>query len=300
MTTTAHKFNEKPLVIEAAISVVVANAGGKEPTTENIVNEAKACIAAGAGIIHCHHDFALSRADSIAQCIAINKGVLQDHPNTLIYPGFLPGTQFEERMGHLEPMYEAGVLTMFAFDPGLSIHGRADEQGLMTKSVSNGATFEQASAMVERGHRWGAPSSLGIFEPGALRWVRSFGAAGKFVPGTLVKFYFPGNNAWGAAGGTTSTFGLPPSKAALDMYLSLIEGSGMPWIVSILGGSILDSELPRYVLERGGHLRVGVEDPLRKTEMTNSEMIQAVIDLANEVGRPVARNTEALAALSAA
>ncbi|MDX9698727.1 MAG: 3-keto-5-aminohexanoate cleavage protein [Rhodocyclaceae bacterium] len=298
MSGNVFKPEEKPVVIEVALSAVVANTGGKEPTTENIVNEAKDCIAAGAGIIHCHHDFALSRADSIAQCIAINKGILQDHPRTLIYPGFLPGSHFEERMGHLEPMFEAGVLTMFAFDPGLSIHGRLDEQGLMTKSVSNGATFEEATAMVERGHRYGAPSSLGIFEPGALRWVRSLGAAGKFVPGTVVKFYFPGNNSWGASS-AASTFGLPPSKAVLDMYLSLIEDSGVPWVVSILGGSILDSDLPRYILERGGHLRVGIEDPLKKVDMTNVEMVQAVIDLANEVGRPVARSTEALAVLSA-
>jgi 3-keto-5-aminohexanoate cleavage enzyme len=298
MSSTSFKASEKPLVIETAISVVVANAGGKEPTTENLVNEAKACIAAGAGIIHCHHDFALSRADSIAQCIAINQGVLAAHPGTLMYPGFLPGTHFEERMGHLEPMYEAGVLSRYAFDPGLSIHGRLDENRLMTKSVSNGATFEQASAMIERGQRYHAPASLGIFEPGALRWVRSFGSAGKFVPGTLVKIYFPGNNAWGATG-STATYGLPASKVALDLYLSLLEGSNTPWIVSVLGDSILETDLPRYILERGGHLRVGVEDPLRKTEMSNVEMVEAVIELASKVGRPVARSTEALAALSA-
>ncbi len=83
------------------------------------------------------------------------------------------------------------------------------------------------------------------------------------------------------------------------MYVSLIEGSGLPWVVSILGGRILETDLPRYVLERGGNLRVGIEDPLEPTDMTNVEMIQAVIDLANEVGRPVARSTEARAALSA-
>ncbi len=297
MSSNAFRASDRPLVIETAISVVVANAGGKEPTTENIVQEAKACIAAGAGIIHCHHDFALSRADSIAQCIAVNKAVLEAHPGTLMYPGFMPGSHFEERMEHLEPMFEAGALTMFAFDPGLSIHGRLDESGLMTRSVSNGATFEQASAMIERGHRYNAPTSLGIFEPGGLRWARNFGAAGKFVPGTQIKIYFPGNNAWGATG-APATYGIPPSRQALDIYLSLLEGSNTPWTVSILGGSILDTDLPRYILERGGHLRVGVEDPLGKASMSNVEMVQAVIDLARQVGRPVARSTEALAALS--
>lgn len=299
MSVNTFRASDRPLVIEAAISSVVANAGGREPSTEQIIDEARACIAAGAGIIHCHHNFSLSRADAIAQCIAVNRGVLDTHPGTLMYPGFLSGSHFEERMEHLEPMFEAGVLTMYAFDPGLSIHGRPDEHGLMTKSVSNGATFEQASAMIERGHRYRAPASLGIFEPGGLRWARSFGAAGKLVPGTLVKLYFPGNNAWGASG-STATYGIPPSKQALDIYLSLLEGANTPWIVSILGGSILDTDLARYVLERGGHLRVGVEDPLGRATMSNVEMVEAVMALAQQVGRPVARSTEALAALSVA
>ncbi len=299
MSTLRNKPADIPVVIEACISSVVANTGAKQPTTDDIVSEAKACIAAGAGIIHCHHDFSLNRADSIAQCIAINKGILAAHPDTLIYPGFMTGKTLEEQMEHLEPMYEAGVLTMFAFDPGLSLHGRLDSAGLMTKSTSNGATFEQATEMVNRGHRYGAPSSLGIFELGALRWVRAFGAAGQFVPGTQVKFYFPGQNTFGLKQSAPSTYGLPPSIAAVDMYVSLIEGSGLPWVVSILGGRILETDLPRYVLERGGNLRVGIEDPLEPTDMTNVEMIQAVIDLANEVGRPVARSTEARAALSA-
>ena len=299
MSTISSPSADRPVVIEACISSVVANTGGRQPTTQEIVDEAKACIAAGAGIIHCHHDFSLDRADAIAQCIAINRGILDAYPDTLIYPGFMSGKTLAEQMEHLEPMHEAGVLTMFAFDPGLSLHGRLDADGLMTKSTRNGATYEESTELVHRGHRYNAPSSLGIFELGALRWVRDFGAAGKFVPGTQVKFYFPGNNSFGLKRAAPSTYGLPPSTQAVDIYVSLMEGSGLPWVASILGGRILETDLPRHVLEKGGNLRVGIEDPLEPMEMTNVELIQTVVDLANKVGRPIARSTEARAALCA-
>jgi uncharacterized protein (DUF849 family) len=287
-----------PVVIEAAISAVVANTNGRVLTSQSIADEAKGCLAAGAGVIHYHHDFALTNAEAVQQCITVQKAILADYPSTLIYPGYLKGDSAEDQMlPHVRALREAGALTMFAFDPGLASHGRPDGDGLPATSVTGGMNFAQAHGMLDYSCEVNVPCSLGIFEPGALRWVRSYGAARRFTPGTIVKFYFAGDQAWGSKGAGV-TFGLPPSKAALDIYLSLIEGSGLPWIVTILGGAILETDLARYVLEKGGHLRVGSEDPLRAVEATNVEMVEAAIALANQVGRPVARSTEALSVLS--
>lgn len=293
----AGNSSEAPLIIEAAMTPVVANTGGILLQTPDIIDEATACINAGAGVIHYHHDFALSKADSIQQCIDVQTGILARYPSTLIYPGYLPGETHEQTMEHLEPIYRSGALTMLAFDPGHATHARPDAQGEPTLSKLGGTSFSQADEMVKVSHRYGVPISLGIFEPGPLRWVRWYGANGRFTPGTIVKFYFPGDFAWGFKD-VGATFGLPPSKAALDIYISLIEGSGLPWVVSFLGGAILESDMPRYILERGGHIRVGNEDPLRQTGMTNVDMIEAVVALANEVGRPVAHASEALSVLS--
>jgi len=287
----------RPLVIETAMSGVITNAGGEQLNTQSIVDEAKACIAAGSGIVHAHHDLSLGLDAAIEQCIAINQGILAEHPDALLYPAYMSGFEFEEQHRHIRPMFEAGVLTMFGFDPGRKNGGRADENGLLTKSVTTGATFQDATAMIEQSHEFGVPCSLGIFEPGGLRWVKSLGQAGKFVPGTVVKFYFAGNASWGAKG-VGPTWGLPPTKEALEIYLSLIEGSGLPWMVSVLGGSILDTDLVQYAIENGGHVRVGIEDPLRDTGVSNVEMIQRVISMAHAAGRPVASSREALAVLS--
>ena len=49
---------------------------------------------------------------------------------------------------------------------------------------------------------------------------------GKLPPGALLKFYF---------GSEDMCFGLPPTAKALEAYLEMIEGSGLPWLVSSFG-----------------------------------------------------------------
>ncbi|OBA53146.1 hypothetical protein A5780_01905 [Nocardia sp. 852002-20019_SCH5090214] len=287
----------RPLVIEVAMSPVVANAGGEELSTSSIVEEARNCLSAGAGIVHCHHDFSLPIDDAIAQIIDVNRGILAEYPGALVYPAYMPGHKVEEQMLHLRPLAESGRMTMFAFDPGVTEHGRADDSGLMTGSIVSGTTFAQATAMTELSHEFGVPCSLGIFNPGAIHWVRSLGAAGRFVPGTVVKFYFAGGSAWGAKE-SGPTFGLPPTKEALDIYLGLLEGANLPWTVSLMGGELLETDLARYAVERGGNLRIGLEDPLRTVGHTNTDMIKQAIALADEVGRPIATYQNALDVLS--
>jgi beta-keto acid cleavage enzyme len=69
----------------------------------------------------------------------------------------------------------------------------------------------------------------------------------------------------------------------------MLDGVDIPWIVSVQGGVLLDTPIARYALERGGHLRVGVEDTAGATEMTNAETVQAAAGLAAAVGRQGSR-----------
>ena len=54
----------------------------------------------------------------------------------------------------------------------------------------------------------------------------------------------------------------PPIPEALELYLKMMEGLDLKWAVSCPGrdGSIMDTPLARMALERGGSLRVGLED----------------------------------------
>ena len=73
----------------------------------------------------------------------------------------------------------------------------------------------------------------------------------------------------------------------------MLDGCPLPWSVAVLGGDLLASELPRLALERGGHLRVGLEDHAGPRTPSNEELVRTAAALAREAGRPVASCAEA-------
>ncbi|MBA4763183.1 3-keto-5-aminohexanoate cleavage protein [Sphingomonas sp.] len=287
--------SEKPLVIEAAITPLRRGAPIKE-VAENI-HEGKECLAAGAGIVHHHHDFRKDREGAIQEMIDIEAAILEAYPHALLYGDYIRGTAIWEKNAHLQPMQDAGVLRMLALDPGLTLFGRMDENGLPSDSVTGGATFAEAHSVVEFARKHDKPVSVGVYEPGNLRWIRAYAQAGMFPKGSIIKLYFAGPYSMGFDKVRAVNFGLDPTPASLDVYLSMIEGVDMPFIVSCQGGVLLETPLARYALERGGHLRVGIEDTGGATEMTNRETVEAAIALAAEVGRPVASGAAAVAVL---
>src|SRR5207244_5182401 len=113
--------------------------------------------------------------------------------------------------------------------------------------------------------------------------VLAYHAAGALPPGTLVKFYFSGG---GYLGGGAPLWGAPPIVEALDMYLAMLADAPIPWAVAVLGGSVADTPVARLALERGGHVRVGIED--WDDGPANAAQVTRAAALCNEIGRSVA------------
>lgn len=291
MTTPA------PVVIEVAITPL--RWGEPAKAVDEMVGEANACIDAGAGIVHYHHDMRLDAGDATEALIATAVGIHAVHPEALTYTDYLTGKRAWDENAHLRPMAEVGELTMFAIDPGITTFGSFDDRGLPTRTYIDGLRFDEAHAMVEFSKEARVPISLGVFEPGHLRWIMAYEQRAGFSPGTLVKLYFGGRHLVDQPDATGINFGLPPTEGALDVYLSMMEGSRLPWIVSLFGDPVLDSPLARAAMGRGGHLRIGVEDAAGQSDLSNVEMVRAAVTLAEEVGRTVVTGSAALAALSA-
>ena len=283
-----------PVLIEAAITPL--RKGAPVQTADQTVDEAVASLAAGAAIIHHHHDFTLAEPAAIAEVIDVETRILAAYPHAYMYADYLRGDSMAEKNAHLQPMADTGVLRMVALDPGLTQFGHLDD-GLPSRHIQGGTTFPEAAAVTEFASSQRVPLSVGIYEPGNLRWAIAYARAGKFPIGTMIKLYFGGDYAMGGVRTPAVNFGLYPTKAALDLYLSMLDGVDIPWIVSVQGGVLLDTPIARYALERGGHLRVGVEDTAGATEMTNAETVQAAADLAAAVGRPVAEGQDATTVL---
>jgi 3-keto-5-aminohexanoate cleavage enzyme len=137
--------------------------------------------------------------------------------------------------------------------------------------------------MLDFCRRTGLGSSIGIIEFGYIRCLLGFWRNGLVPPGAIVRLIFGSDRVLG---------GLPPTKAALDLYLDVLDGTGLPWSVGVMGGNPLDNGFARYALERGGHIRIGLED-FAAPGPTNAELVTAAAALVREVGRPLATPSSA-------
>ena len=82
---------------------------------------------------------------------------------------------------------------------------------------------------------------------------------------------------------------------SLDAYLEMmdLEGCPLPWFSAVPGGDLLATPVARATLERGGHLRVGLEDHFGDRQPSNVELMREAVALCETVGRPVATPRQA-------
>jgi uncharacterized protein (DUF849 family) len=78
----------------------------------------------------------------------------------------------------------------------------------------------------------------------------------------------------------------------------MLEGSHLPWAVAVVGGDVVATGIAETALERGGHLRVGLEDYAGPRQPRNVELVDEAVAVAARVGRPIASSREAAAILA--
>ncbi len=287
-----------PVIVEAAINGITSKQ--KNPnvprTPEEVHRDALACLDTGAAIVHSHHDrMAESGATIAEEYLAAWRPLLRERPGTLWYPtlGFVAG--MEQRLAHMEQLVREVSVPMCPVDPGSTNVGVPGPDGLPVGAVYSNS-YEDIRYAFELCQRHGLAPAIAIYEPTFLRTILAYHRAGRLPRGAMVKLYFGGDYGLAATEPGVS-FGLPPTRTALAAYLEMLEGSALPWSVSVWGGDLMKTPIARMALERGGHLHVGLEehyDPARKP--TNAELVREAVALAKTVGRPVA-DRKATAAL---
>jgi uncharacterized protein (DUF849 family) len=279
-------------IVEVALNgVTTKDVNPRVPRSPSeIATDALACIEAGAAIVHNHNDefpWVDDGVHAAGPYIEAWKPVLAAHPDVLLYPTMAsggPGIAIERRWAHQVELARAGVCQVGLVDPGSVSFGLLDDRGLpMALDLVYLNTFADARYMVERCVELGLAPSISIFDPSFLRVALAFHHAGALPVGTLIKLYFGGN----------IPFGLPPTATSLDAYLAMLEGTGLPWLVAVLGGDVVSCGLAEAALQRGGHVRVGLEDYAGDRTPSNLELVQEAVELIEASGRRIATPTEA-------
>jgi uncharacterized protein (DUF849 family) len=288
-------MSDAPVMIEAAINGV--NRRDRNPNIpqapDEIRADALACLDAGATIIHAHNrDITLTGQAAADAYLDTWAPLLAERPDALWYPTSCAGGGAAVKFEHVRALAAAVPLRMAVVDPGSTNIGSPDDEGLPV-----GGVYANSYAEIRESFAYCDELALGpqlaIYEPGFLQATLTYHRVGRLPRGTMVKLYFGGD--WGlSARGRGVTFGLSPTRNALLAYLDMLEGTELPWSVSVWGGDLMATPVARLALERGGHLHVGLEehfDPDHKP--TNVELVEQAVALAYEVGRPVATTEQA-------
>ncbi len=284
-----------PVIIEVALNGITSRRRnpGVPITPEELTRDAVACVDAGATIVHTHADnFGAPVDELVARYAECFEPVLAARPGTTLYPTIGGGASSADRFHHVVELAASGLVRQSFLDPGSVNLGGVGPDGLpppMDYVYTN--TFNDVRYGMDLCHRHGLGASIAVFEPGFLQVVLAYHEAGALPPGTLVKLYFAGG---GYVTGGRALWGVPPVTEGLDLYLAMLGDTGIPWAIALIDGDVLGHPLTRVALERGGHLRVGLED--HPTAPGNEALVEAAAALCADVGRPVATlaDTEAL------
>jgi 3-keto-5-aminohexanoate cleavage enzyme len=281
----------EPVIIEAAINGVTNKQRNPHVPVapDEIAADSLACLRAGAAIVHNHIDMFMVEGQVAAdRYLEAWRPVLAERPDALLYPTTNAGSDVEGAYAHITPLAESGLMRVSISDPGSLNLGGLDEDGLPAAGFVYANSFDDIRYQLELCERHRLGPSMAIFEPGFLRTALAWRGAGRLPAGAMFKLYFGGEAGYlgGRRGGMP--FGLPPTRAALDAYLELLDGCDVPWAVAVLGGDVVESGMARLALERGGHLRVGLEDYGGPRTPTNQELVDEAVALCLEIGRPLA------------
>jgi 3-keto-5-aminohexanoate cleavage enzyme len=248
----------------------------------DIVAEGIACAREGAAIVHVHaYDEASGRQQDSAELYARIIEGIREAVDCIVYPTIpLAGAQMPaaERFAAIEALGQRGLLEWAVVDPG---------------SVNlGGMVYLNPDAHVRHGlalaSRFGFHPGYAIYEAGFVRLGAELARTLPGVPQPVYRFMFTEG----------FRFGFPPAEYALDAYLRLLrdEAPGAPWMAAGLAVDILG--IARAAVERGGHLRVGLEDAPFGSQRSNLDWVRAGRQAIARAGGELASAAEVRAALN--
>lgn len=243
-------------------------------TANEIVESALACAAEGASIIHFHaYDETTGRQRDDYDIYAPIIERIRAKADVICY-GTLPFAGSvdapsplspAQRYSAVEQLVQAGLIEWSVVDPGSTNISHYSDMA----SGKEGFVYANPENHIRHGleiaQRRQITPSYAIYEPGFMRLGAALHRAYPGAPIPIYRLMFSQHIA----------FGFPPETWALDAYLKLLETEqpGAPWMVAGLGVEL--GELITAAVQRGGHVRVGLEDAPMGSTGNNVAMVKA-------------------------
>ena len=286
-----------PTVVEVALNGMTTREQNPHVprTVDEIVADGLRCLDAGASVVHHHNDepnFGGATRHCAGPYIDVWTRLRAARPGLLLHPtmaGATADSTVEERFAHIVELHDAGLAPVATCDAGTLALAFPAAGGV--RSLAE--TFGNPAADVAWILRWcrerAVPVHISIFEPGFLRLILAHHQAGTLPAGVKIQLYL---------GGDRMLFGLPATPGGLAAYLDMLEGSGLAWMAAVYGGDVAASGIAALAVERGGHVRVGLEDHHAPPRLArNEELVAEVAALCRAAGRPPATVEEAASIL---
>jgi uncharacterized protein (DUF849 family) len=266
-------------------------------SVEALIDEGIACANIGASIIHLHvYDPATGRQFEDFEAYKTVIEGIRSKCDVIVYPTLpLAGSHdakadysAEERFAVVEKLAKADLLEWAVIDPGTTIIAGFDD----IDAGSDGFIYKNSVAEIRYGlqlaARYQFHPSYAIYEAGFMRLGEALYRSVPDCPVPIYRFMFSDGFA----------FGFPPEPSFMESYCDLLEGmSSDPfWMVAGLRADI--RPLYEACLQRGGHLRVGLEDAAFHSQLGNAALTQNAVDVINRSGRIVGTASQLRAQLA--
>lgn len=265
-------------------------------SVDEIVRDGLAAADTGAAIIHVHaYDVDTGRQNDRWETYAAIIEGIKAKADVIVYPTIpLAGSGYasanaQQRFAHTAELAKRGLLEWTVCDPGSCNFMRYDE----VDNASAGFVYQNPMADIREGlrisHEFGIHPGYAIYEPGFTRLGAALAKTKPGMPTPIYRFMFSDEFAWG----------FPAEPAHLDAHLHLLSQAApnAPWMVAGLGVDIRPLIAPS--VERGGHVRIGLEDAPWRTPMTNLQWVQAAVTGIRAAGGEPANAKDVRAALAA-
>ena len=289
-----------PVVLECAINGSTTKK--KNPhapdTVQEQIDEMMLVLDAGVTIAHNHSNEYHEDPEQAAQFYAeVYRPIREKYPHAIVYATVnMDGKAIHAGRGALAPgatvahhrvLAEAGLANMVLLDTGVAGISILGEDGIANDEIFYVYQLwpEDVRFTKQICADFGCGAAVSVYEPGWMKSVVAMARAGTLPRGSRLNLFF-GSDRFGSMA--------PPIPEALELYLKMMEGLDLEWAVGCpeWDQGIMDTPLAQMALERGGGLRIGLED--YTTGPSNLEQLERAKELVAAVGRQIINGPEAI------